>query len=42
VREVSVLIAVVLGGRLLAEGDLRRRLMAAGIILGGVVAIALS
>ncbi|MEV0582994.1 DMT family transporter [Nonomuraea sp. NPDC050310] len=41
-REVSVLIAVVLGGRLLAEGDLRRRLLAAGVILGGVVAIALS
>jgi drug/metabolite transporter (DMT)-like permease len=41
-REVSVLIAVVFGGRLLAEGDLRRRLLAAGVILGGVVAIALS
>lgn len=41
-REVSVLIAVVLGGRLLAEGDLPRRLLAAGVILGGVVAIALS
>ncbi|MFI6481459.1 EamA family transporter [Nonomuraea sp. NPDC050663] len=41
-REVSVLIAVLLGGRLLAEGDLRRRLLAAGVILGGVVAIALS
>ncbi|MEW9554799.1 EamA family transporter [Nonomuraea sp. NPDC050783] len=41
-REISVLIAVVLGGRLLAEGDLARRLLAAGVILGGVVAIALS
>jgi drug/metabolite transporter (DMT)-like permease len=41
-REISVLIAVVLGGRLLAEGDLPRRLLAAGVILGGVVAIALS
>ncbi|MEV0381890.1 EamA family transporter [Nonomuraea sp. NPDC050643] len=41
-REISVLIAVVLGGRLLAEGDLRRRLLAAAVILGGVVAIALS
>ncbi|SEG74395.1 EamA-like transporter family protein [Nonomuraea solani] len=41
-REVSVLIAVVLGGRLLAEGDLRRRLLASAVILGGVVAIALS
>lgn len=42
VREVSVLIAVLLGGKLLAEGGLRRRLLAAGIILGGVAAIALS
>ncbi|MFG1705538.1 EamA family transporter [Nonomuraea sp. M3C6] len=41
-REISVLIAVVLGGRLLAEGDLPRRLLAASVILGGVVAIALS
>src|SRR5437868_5738417 len=41
-REMSVLIAVVLGGRLLAEGDLRRRLLAAGVILGGVVTIAFS
>ncbi|WP_327088116.1 DMT family transporter [Nonomuraea sp. NBC_01738] len=41
-REVSVLIAVVLGGRLLAEGDLRRRMLAAVVILGGVVTIALS
>ncbi|MFC4112738.1 DMT family transporter [Nonomuraea zeae] len=40
-REISVLIAVVLGGRLLAEGDLPRRLLAAAVILGGVVAIAL-
>lgn len=42
VREISVLIAVVLGGRLLAEGDLRRRLLAAAVILGGVVTIAFS
>ncbi|MFI6502242.1 EamA family transporter [Nonomuraea typhae] len=41
-REVSVLIAVLLGGKLLAEGDLRRRLLAAAVILGGVVTIALS
>ncbi|GAA0952182.1 EamA family transporter [Nonomuraea longicatena] len=41
-REVSVLIAVLLGGHLLAEGGLRRRLVAAAVILGGVVAIALS
>lgn len=41
-REVSVLIGVILGGRLLAEGDLRRRLVAATVIVGGVVAIALA
>ncbi|MBO3747759.1 EamA family transporter [Streptosporangiaceae bacterium NEAU-GS5] len=38
-REVSVLLGVILGGRLLAEGHLKRRLLAAGIIVGGVVAI---
>ncbi|WP_433249920.1 hypothetical protein ACQPYK_03265 [Streptosporangium sp. CA-135522] len=42
VREIGVLVAVVLGGRLLAEGDLRRRLLAAAVIVGGVVTIALS
>lgn len=41
-REISVLLAVVLGGRLLAEDGLRHRLLAAGVIVGGVVAIALS
>jgi uncharacterized membrane protein len=41
-REISVLIAVVLGGSLLAENGLRHRLVAAGVILGGIVAIALS
>ncbi|MGI5268522.1 EamA family transporter [Nonomuraea sp. CA-218870] len=41
-REISVLIAVVLGGRLLAEDGVRHRLAAAGVIVGGVVAIALS
>jgi drug/metabolite transporter (DMT)-like permease len=40
-REVSVLIGVGIGGRLLAEGGLRRRLVAAGAIAGGVIAIAL-
>jgi drug/metabolite transporter (DMT)-like permease len=39
-REISVLIGVVVGGRLLAEGDLRRRVIAAGAIAGGVIAIA--
>jgi drug/metabolite transporter (DMT)-like permease len=41
-REVSVLLGVILGGRLLAEGQLARRMLAAGIIVGGAVAIAFS
>jgi drug/metabolite transporter (DMT)-like permease len=40
-REISVLIGVGIGGRLLAEGGLRRRLFAAAAIAGGVIAIAL-
>jgi drug/metabolite transporter (DMT)-like permease len=40
-REISVLIGVGVGGRLLAEGRLRRRLIAAAAIAGGVVAIAI-
>jgi drug/metabolite transporter (DMT)-like permease len=40
-REISVLIGVVLGGRLLAEGHLRRRLLAAAAIATGVIAIAI-
>jgi drug/metabolite transporter (DMT)-like permease len=39
-REISVLIGVVLGGRLLAEGHLPRRLLAAAAIATGVIAIA--
>jgi drug/metabolite transporter (DMT)-like permease len=39
-REISVLIGVVLGGRLLAEGDLPHRLLAAAAIAAGVIAIA--
>jgi len=39
-REISVLIGVGIGGRLLAEGGLRRRLVAAAAIAGGVIAIA--
>jgi drug/metabolite transporter (DMT)-like permease len=40
-REISVLIGVVLGGRLLAEGDLPRRLIGAAAVAAGVAAIAL-
>ena len=40
-RESSVLIGTILGARLLAEGDTRRRLFGAGIIVCGVVAIGL-
>lgn len=39
-REVSVLIGVALGGRLLAEGHVPRRLLAAAAVAGGAVAIA--
>lgn len=41
-RELSVLFVVLLGGRLLAEGHMPRRLLAGAAIAGGVVAIALS
>jgi drug/metabolite transporter (DMT)-like permease len=40
-REVSILIGAVLGARLLAEGDARRRLVAAGTMVLGVAALAL-
>lgn len=40
VREVSVLIGVLMGGRLLAEGDAYRRLPAAAAIAAGVILIA--
>jgi len=38
-REVSVLVGVLLGRRLLGEGSLRRRLVAAAAIAAGVTAI---
>ncbi len=40
-REVSILIGTVMGARLLAEGHLRSRLIAASAIVAGVIAIAL-
>ncbi len=40
-REVGVLFGTLLGIRLLAEGDARRRLLAAGIIVAGILALAL-
>ena len=40
-REVSILIGTVMGARLLAEGHLRSRLVAASAIVLGVIAIAL-
>jgi uncharacterized membrane protein len=39
-REVSILIAAVMGSRLLAEKDIRRRLPAAVAIVVGVIALA--
>ncbi|MBA2450730.1 MAG: EamA family transporter [Chloroflexi bacterium] len=40
-REIGILIGVLLGTRLLAEGDARRRLLAAAAMVVGVVALAL-
>ena len=40
-RESSVLIGTLIGARLLSEGDTRRRLVGAAIIVAGVVAIGL-
>jgi drug/metabolite transporter (DMT)-like permease len=39
-REISILIGTVMGTRLLAEGDVHRRLAAAGAMVLGVVALA--
>ncbi|HEX2728201.1 MAG TPA: DMT family transporter [Rubrobacteraceae bacterium] len=40
-REISILIGTAMGARLLAEGDTRRRLMAASAMVAGVTALAL-
>jgi drug/metabolite transporter (DMT)-like permease len=40
-REVSILIATAMGAQLLVEGDARRRLLAAGAVVAGIVALAL-
>lgn len=40
-REVSVLIGIIMGARLLSEGDVKRRLIAATMIVLGVIALAL-
>lgn len=39
-REMSILIAAYLGTRLLKEGEMTRRYIAAGIMFGGVIALA--
>ena len=39
-REISILIGTVMGARLLAEGDVQRRLAAASAMVLGVVALA--
>lgn len=41
-REISILIGAYLGGRVLGEGDRRRRLVAAVAFAGGVISLALS
>jgi len=40
-REISILIGAAMGARLLAEGDARRRLAAASVMVLGIVALAL-
>ena len=40
-REVSILIATVLGAKVLAETDAKRRLTAAALMIGGLLALAL-
>ena len=39
-REVSVLFGVLLGGRMLGEGSLARRLAAAAAIVAGIISVA--
>ena len=41
-REVSIVFGALLGARLFAEGDARRRVAGAGLILAGIVALARS
>jgi hypothetical protein len=38
-REISILIGTTMGTRLLAEGQMRRRLIAAGAMAAGLVAL---
>jgi len=40
-REISILIGALFGARLLAEGDARRRMWAATVMVAGVVALAI-
>jgi drug/metabolite transporter (DMT)-like permease len=40
-REISILVAALMGTQLLAEGDTKRRLMAAAAMVGGVVCLAM-
>ncbi|WP_273843647.1 DMT family transporter [Rubrobacter calidifluminis] len=40
VREVGILIGTVMGGRLLSEGGVERRLFAAGLMVGGIIVLA--
>jgi uncharacterized membrane protein len=41
-REISIVFGALLGARLFAEGDTRRRVAGAGLILAGIVALARS
>jgi hypothetical protein len=39
-REIGILVGAYLGGRVLGEGQRRRRLLAAGAFAAGVIALA--
>ena len=41
-REIGILIGTLMGGRLLAEGGLRQRLVASGLMVVGIAALAVS
>ena len=40
-REISILVAALMGTQLLAEGDVRRRLAAAAAMVAGIICLAL-
>jgi hypothetical protein len=39
-REIGILVGTLMGGRLLAEGGVRRRMLASGLMVAGIAALA--